>query len=73
MTLAQKTAADLQTAEGKEKLARQIRREALLPLGVELEDEDEDEDDPKKKKRKRRSAGDDAPIVAVHFSNFIIQ
>lgn len=76
MALAQKTAADLQGHEGKLKLAREIRREALRPLGVELEEEEEDDEhaaSAPKKKKKKKSAADDAPIVAVHFSNFIIQ
>jgi flagellar FliL protein len=84
MVLAQKSAADLQAHEGKMKLAREIRREALKPMGIEWED-DEDEAEPaahgeakpgaeapKKKKKKRKSA-EEPPIKAVHFSNFIIQ
>ncbi len=77
MLVAHKHAAELQTPEGKEKLARQIQRETLRPMGVEVEDEEdeEDEDAPKKKKKKKKKARamTDYPVVAVHFSSFIIQ
>lgn len=70
MVLSRKTAADLLTTEGKEKLAREINREAVRPMGIELDDEDED-DSPKKKKRRRARV--ESPITGVHFSNFIVQ
>jgi len=70
MVLSRKTAADLLTQEGKEKLAREINREAVRPMGIELDDEDE-EDAPKKKKRRRARV--ESPITGVHFSNFIVQ
>jgi len=70
MVLSRKTAADLLTQEGKEKLAREINREAVRPMGIELDDED-DEDTPKKKKRRRARV--ESPITGVHFSNFIVQ
>ena len=78
MLLSHKTAADLLSLEGKQKLAKEIKREALLPLGIEVEEEDdvaaaaEKEAAPKKKKKKRR-APVAYPITAVHFSNLIIQ
>ncbi|MBL0151022.1 MAG: flagellar basal body-associated FliL family protein [Ideonella sp.] len=78
MLLSHKTATELLSLEGKQKLAKEIRREALLPLGIEVEDEDEDaaaadkETTPKKKKKKKR-APVAYPITAVHFSNLIIQ
>ena len=53
MLLAHKTSQDLNTAEGKEKLARQIRREAVAPMGIELEDEDEVEEAPQPGKKKK--------------------
>lgn len=76
MLLAHKTSQDLHTVEGKEKLARQILREAVLPMGIELEDEDEVEEAPppgKKKKRRQYDTLDDSPIKSVQFSSFIIQ
>jgi flagellar FliL protein len=85
MVLAHKTAAEMQDRDGKLKLAREIRREALRPMGIEVED-DEDEAAPaadthgeapkadaKPKKKRKKKAPEDYPIRAVHFSNFIIQ
>lgn len=78
MVLSTKTAAQLLELEGKEKLARQIRRESVRPLGYELEDEDEEEDpdadaEDKPKKKKKKRVEEYAPVTAVHFSNFIVQ
>ncbi len=77
MVLSHKTAAELLTREGKEKLAKSILYAAVRPLGYEIdEDEDEDEpaaDAPKKKKKKKKQAPSNLPITAVHFSNFIVQ
>ncbi len=75
MVLSHKTATELLTREGKEKLARDIMRESVRPMGIELDDEDEEEppaDAPKKKKKKRRAAVV-SPINQVLFSNFIVQ
>ena len=81
LLLAHKSSADLSGGEGKELLARQIRREALKAMG-----EDVDEDDAAgpaaggasaaaavKKKKKKPAAEDNAPIRSVQFSSFIIQ
>jgi flagellar FliL protein len=80
LLLAHKSSADLQGGEGKEKLAKQIRREALKAMGEEVDEEDDDEEapaadapPPKKKKKKKKSVEDDAPIRSVQFSSFIIQ
>ena len=82
MVLAHKTAAELLTRDGKTKLASQILRESLRPLGfeVEAEAEAEDEDEPEpaaaakgKKKKAKRKAAPAYPIKAVQFANFIIQ
>lgn len=76
MVLAQKTAAELLTREGKELLARQIIREALRPMGIEVEDEDTPEDEhaaPKKKTKKKAKAPASYPIKSVQFASFIIQ
>ena len=70
MVLAHKTAAELLTREGKEKLAKDIMREAVRPMGIELDDEDEAASAPKKKKKK---AHVESPITQVLFSNFIVQ
>jgi flagellar FliL protein len=67
MLLAHKTATELLEREGKERLAREILREASAPLGYEIEVDAA----PSGKKRKKQA--DEGPIKAVHFSNFIIQ
>lgn len=75
MVLAHKTAADLLSREGKEKLAKEITREAVRPMGIELDDEDEEDppaDAPKKKKKKKKVQVE-SPVTHVHFSNFIVQ
>lgn len=72
LVLSHKTSAELLSAEGKEKLAKEIRREAVRPMGIELDDEDEDEDaTPKKKKKKKRQV--ESPVTQVLFSTFIVQ
>jgi flagellar FliL protein len=74
MVLAHKTSAELLERAGKEKLAAEIMREAVRPLGIEIEDEDEEQVDekPAKKKRKKKAAMHN-PVEKVHFSSFIIQ
>lgn len=82
MVLSHKTSAQLLSREGKIALAKDIMREAVLPLGIEVkdepvqeaepEDEEEDEDKPKKKK-KPAAHGSGNPVKRVHFSNFIVQ
>lgn len=74
MTLAQKTAAELLTREGKELLARQVRRDALRPMGIEVADEADPADAAAaaaKKKAKKKPVT--LPIRSVQFASFIIQ
>jgi flagellar FliL protein len=71
MVLSYKTAAELLSREGKEQLAREIMREAVRPMGIEIDDEDEEED-PKKKRKKRRAPVFN-PVTNVLFSSFIVQ
>jgi flagellar protein FliL len=79
LLLSRKSSQDLAGAEGKEKLAREVLREAVRPMGIELDDEDEaaaDQADTKsgaKKKKKHGDPLDESPIKAVQFSSFIIQ
>ena len=78
MVLAHKTSAELLERKGKEALAAEIMREAVRPLGIELDDsaaEPEEDADapPKKKKRKKAKPVVENPVKHVHFSNFIIQ
>ncbi len=70
LVLSHKTAADLLAREGKEQLAEEIMREAVRPMGIEI-DADEDHDDGKKKKKRRQPVYN--PVQHVHFSSFIIQ
>jgi flagellar FliL protein len=77
MVLAHKTAVELLTREGKEKLAKDIMRESVRPMGIELDDEDEEDPPPAadapKKKKKKKKAHVESPITQVLFSNFIVQ
>ena len=75
LLLAHKSSAELAGGDGKEKLAREIRREALKAMGEEVEDEDEDAaaSAPPKKKKKKKVDVPEAPIRSVQFSSFIIQ
>ncbi|MCY4757361.1 flagellar basal body-associated FliL family protein [Pelomonas aquatica] len=76
MVLSHKTAVELLTREGKEKLAKDILRESLRPMGIEPDEEDEDEApaaDGAKKKKKKKKAHVESPITQVLFSNFIVQ
>ncbi|HWP20394.1 MAG TPA: flagellar basal body-associated FliL family protein [Burkholderiaceae bacterium] len=73
MVLAHKTSDDLLERSGKERLAREIMRESVRPLGIELPDEDEEaqvEEGPARKKRKKAPYN---PVRQVLFSSFIIQ
>lgn len=74
LTLGGKTAAQLMERDGKLRLAAEIRREALRPLGYEISLPAEAA--PGAAAKKLPGADDDdetMPIRAVHFSNFIIQ
>jgi len=82
MLLAHKSSADLAGGEGKELLARQIRREALKAMGEEVGDDDDaapaaDEASASAsalaRKKKHKGIPEDAPIRSVQFSSFIIQ
>ncbi|MCE4554864.1 flagellar basal body-associated FliL family protein [Roseateles cellulosilyticus] len=72
MVLAHKTAVELLTREGKEKLAKEIMRESVRPMGIELDDDEEEPTDPPKKKKKKK-AHVESPVTQVLFSNFIVQ
>jgi flagellar FliL protein len=73
MVLSHKTAAELLSREGKEKLAKEIMRESVRPMGIEIEDEEEDTGDSPKKKKKKKKAAVENPVTQVLFSNFIVQ
>ncbi|CAM3826992.1 flagellar basal body-associated FliL family protein [Roseateles saccharophilus] len=73
VVLSRKTAAELLSVEGKEKLAKDIMRESVRPMGIELDNADEEPaaDAPKKKKTKKAAV--ESPVTQVLFSNFIVQ
>jgi len=78
MVLSHKSATDLLTKEGKERLQLEIQREALRPLGIEMEIEEEapsdaEDETPKKKKKKKKKAPQNLPVTHVLFSQFIVQ
>jgi len=74
MVLAHKTSAELLTREGKEQLAKDIMREAVRPMGIELEpDEAEDAAEGGKKTKKKKKAKVESPVSQVLFSTFIVQ
>ena len=56
----------------QELLAKEIRRESVRPMGIELDDEDEDEGASTKKKKKKKRAVE-SPVTQVLFSTFIVQ
>ena len=80
MILAHKTSQQLLGREGKEALAEEIMREAVRPMGIEIDPPDADDkpaaearaDAPKKKKKKKNQEPHN-PVQRVHFSSFIIQ
>jgi flagellar FliL protein len=78
MVLAHKTSTQILAAEGKQQLAGEIQRATARAIGVDVAEPDADEAEadganaaPKKKKKKKADVP--MPIVAVHFSNFIVQ
>ena len=76
MILAHKTSAELLDREGKLKLADEIMRESVRPLGIELDGEGADEaeaHDARPAKKNKRKAPVHNPVEHVHFSSFIIQ
>lgn len=76
LILSHKSSTELLTAEGKQQLAEEIRREAARAMGYEVEDPEEEdaaEDTAKKKKKKKRRVELYNPIVQVAYSSFIIQ
>lgn len=75
MVLSRKSAADLLSNDGKERLQKEIQREAVRPLGIEVTLDEETEEDPgaAKKKKKKKKAPPALPVSNVLFSQFIVQ
>lgn len=80
LLLSRKTVEELSGAEGKERLAREVLRVSVLPMGVELAPEEDEGADaaasapaPKPKAKKHYDSIDSSPVKGVQFSSFIIQ
>lgn len=73
MVLSHKTAVEMLSREGKERLQKEIQAESLRPLGIEMELESpaEDEEAPKKKKKKKKP--ESYPVSNVLFVQFVVQ
>jgi flagellar FliL protein len=69
LVLSQKTSVELIDRAGKEQLAMDIMRESVRPLGIDLEAQEAGAASDSRRPRRRVHN----PILAVHFSNFIIQ
>jgi len=73
MILAHKTSAELLEREGKERLAEEIMREVVRPLGIELDPPAAAASGAPARKKKRVEPEVHNPVEHVHFSSFIIQ
>jgi flagellar FliL protein len=73
MLISQRTAEELLTQEGKQKLAKDILREASLPFGGGDAEEHDGSAASAKKKKNTKSGHGDLPVVGVLFSSFIVQ
>ncbi len=86
MVLAHKTSKELLERSGKEKLAAEIMRESVRPMGINIVAEEEeppadaeaadanaDEKPKAKKKKKKKAPAEHNPVLSVNFSSFIIQ
>jgi flagellar FliL protein len=67
--LSQFTAAELLSQDGKEKLKKEILREASVPFGGG----EDDEEDTSAKKKKKKVVHVEYPVTGVLFSSFIVQ
>lgn len=68
LLISKRTAEELLSAEGKEKLAQDILRETSIPFGGGADDE---ETTAKKSKKKKDPV--QYPVISVLFSSFIVQ
>lgn len=75
MLLAHKSAEDLLDRAGKERLAAEIMREAVRPMGIKLPpvEAEGQEGAASAAAGKKRKSKVHSPVTRVHFSNFIIQ
>jgi flagellar protein FliL len=73
MVLAHKSSQELLTRAGKEKLADEVMRAAVRPLGIDLADPADTGPDGAAVPRPGKTPLDESPVRHVHFSSFIIQ
>jgi len=85
MTLSHKTAGDLLERDGKKQLALELRHEISRALGLQVVEDPEpaprraaaestgDDEAPKPRRKPKLKPEEISPVLAVHFSNFIIQ
>jgi len=78
LLVSQRTSDELLTRDGKEKLAADVRREVLRPLGIAppkptKRSTPRDEDDYDDEEPPRRRAEPNNPVRQVLFSSFIVQ
>ena len=75
MLISQRTAEQLLSQEGKQKLAKDILRETAKPFGGGDEEPEHAEEPAPKKKKKAAAKSEHAeyPVVGVLFSSFIVQ
>lgn len=73
MLISQRTAEELLNAEGKQKLAKDILRETLIPFGGGGEEHAAETEAPKKAKSAKKDAHAELPVTGVLFSSFIVQ
>lgn len=71
LLISQRTAEELLKPEGKEKLAKDILREAAVPFGGG--DDEAEEEAASAKKKKRKVVHVEYPVKGVLFSSFIVQ
>jgi flagellar FliL protein len=69
MLISQRTADNLLTPEGKDKLVEEILKAASVPFGGSMDEEDESSS----KKKKKKVVQVQYPVTGVLFSSFIVQ
>jgi flagellar FliL protein len=71
--ISQRTAEELLSQEGKQKLAKDILHQASIPFGGSADEEEEEPAPTKKKKSSKKAVAHEFPVVGVLFSSFIVQ
>lgn len=73
MLISQRTAEELLTQEGKQKLAKDILHQTSIPFGGGDEEPVDEAAASKNKKSSKKTAHVEYPVVGVLFSSFIVQ